>query len=281
MKKCAWASTRDYVRRFARRGCHFAGWAAGVLAAVVAGAAPAFGAACTARSGSGTAALVELYTSQGCSSCPPADRWFSTLGGRYAAARVVPLSLHVDYWDYLGWKDPYAQRRFSERQRKLSVLQRMALVYTPQVVLQGRDFRAWNSAQFDEAVKRINATPAAASLSLVLRSSTAAGLVVDAEAQVLAAADIPDAGLYLAAYQNRLASQVSAGENAGRRLEHDHVVLEWQGPFATAGDGRLAASRRLALVPTATPETSGVAAFVQNRRTGAVLQALLLPVCSP
>ena len=118
----------------------------------MASAAPAPGAQCKARSGAGTAALVELYTSQGCSSCPPADRWLSTLGGRFAAERVVPLSLHVDYWDYLGWKDPYAKRRFSERQRKLSVLQRMALVYTPQVVVQGRDFRSWNTARFDAEV---------------------------------------------------------------------------------------------------------------------------------
>lgn len=246
----------------------------------MASAAPALGAQCTARSGAGTAALVELYTSQGCSSCPPADRWLSTLGGRFAAERVVPLSLHVDYWDYLGWKDPYAKRRFSERQRKLSVLQRMALVYTPQVVVQGRDFRSWNTARFDAEVQRINATPAAAEISLAIRSSTSAGLLVDAEAQVRLAAEARDAVLYVAAFQNRLASEVTSGENAGRRLEHDYVVLEWQGPFSADPAGRLAESRRLALLPTATAETSGVAAFVQNRRTGAVLQALLLPVCS-
>ena len=91
-------------------------------------------ASCKAQSGDRTVALVELYTSEGCSSCPPADRWLSGLSGRgFTPDRVVPLSLHVDYWDYIGWKDPYAKREFSQRQRKLSQLQRMALVYTPQV----------------------------------------------------------------------------------------------------------------------------------------------------
>ena len=110
---------------------------------------------CVSESGPSTAALVELYTSEGCSSCPPAERW---LGGLPALPRhrVVPLALHVDYWDYIGWKDPYAKREFSLRQRKLSQLQRMALVYTPQVMLQGRDFRGWGTKAFDEAVERIN-----------------------------------------------------------------------------------------------------------------------------
>ena len=97
---------------------------------------------CTAQSGPGTAALVELYTSEGCSSCPPADRWLSTLSSAPSSS-VVPLALHVDYWDYIGWKDPYAKREFSLRQRKLTLLQRLALVYTPQVMLQGQDFRGW------------------------------------------------------------------------------------------------------------------------------------------
>src|SRR5258706_2204029 len=96
---------------------------------------------CVARSGERTAALVELDTSEGCDSCPPADRWLSGLGARgYVPQRVVPLSLHVDYWDYIGWKDPYARRDFSNPQRQLTQLQRNAFVYTPQVMLQGRDF---------------------------------------------------------------------------------------------------------------------------------------------
>jgi hypothetical protein len=231
---------------------------------------------CTASSGAGTAALVELYTSEGCSSCPPADRWLASLGSRYPAGNVVPLALHVDYWDYIGWKDSYAKREFSLRQRKFSQLQRMALVYTPQVVLQGRDFRAWASKSFDQAVAKINAQPARTKLRLAVMSADAQALEVEAVAELVQAS--ADADLYLAAYRSRLESQVKAGENRGRLLTHDYVVLEWQGPFAFAGRV-LTERRKVPLLPGAAPANSGVAAFVQDRRTGEVLQALLRSSC--
>jgi len=231
---------------------------------------------CSASSGAGTAALVELYTSEGCSSCPPADRWLASLGSRYPAGNVVPLALHVDYWDYIGWKDPYAKREFSLRQRKFSQLQRMALVYTPQVLLQGRDFRAWASKSFDQAVAKINAQPARTKLRLAVMSADAQALEVEAVAELVQAS--ADADLYLAAYRSRLESQVKAGENRGRLLTHDYVVLEWQGPFAFAGRV-LTERRKVPLLPGAAPANSGVAAFVQDRRTGEVLQALLRSSC--
>jgi hypothetical protein len=230
---------------------------------------------CVSESGAGTAALVELYTSEGCSSCPPADRWLASLGQRYAGGNVVPLALHVDYWDYIGWKDPYAKREFSLRQRKLSQLQRMALVYTPQVLLQGRDFRGWGSKAFDEALARINAQPAKARLKLHLLRGDAKGLEVEASAELIERMD--DAALYLAVYESKLQSRVSAGENRGRILSHDYVVLEWQGPFPISN--LLAERRKLPLLPGAKAANSGVAAFVQNRRTGEVLQALMRSAC--
>jgi hypothetical protein len=237
---------------------------------------PGQAAQCTAQSGPGTAALVELYTSEGCSSCPPADRWLSGLGVRYPAGSLVPLALHVDYWDYIGWKDPYAKKEFSLRQRKLSQLQRMALVYTPQVLLQGRDFRGWGTKAFDDALARINAQPARAKLRLSLLGADAGGLDAETIAELIQPSE--DAALYLASYQNRLESQVRAGENRGRKLTHDYVVLEWQGPFAFRGKA-LTERRKLPLLPGARPADSGVAAFVQDRRTGEVLQALLRSTC--
>jgi hypothetical protein len=235
---------------------------------------------CTARSGERTAALVELYTSEGCSSCPPADRWLSALGARYPASRVVPLALHVDYWDYIGWKDPYGKRAFSSRQRKLTQLQKNALVYTPQVLLQGRDFRAWSGRGFDEAVERINARPAAARLALEIASAPEQALEVQAAAELLGGDTKPaDVGLYLASYENRLLSRVQVGENQGRTLSHDYVVLEWQGPIEVPAAGRLVARRSLPLLPRAVAAHSGVVAFLQNRRTAEVLQALMLPAC--
>jgi len=232
---------------------------------------------CSARSGERTTALVELYTSEGCSSCPPADRWLSTLGGRYAG-RVVPLSLHVDYWDYIGWKDPYAKAEFSKRQRKMTQLQRAALVYTPQVLLQGQEFRAWGGPAFDAALSTINSRPARATLALSIDAVGKDRIQAKVRAQLREPSQA-DAALYLAAYENKLVSQVSAGENRGRTLAHDYVVLEWQGPFPLSGEAPLVREQSLPLLPKAVPANSGVAAFVQNRRTAEVLQALMLPAC--
>lgn len=236
-------------------------------------------AACSARSGPRTTALVELYTSEGCDSCPPADRWLQSLGARgHAPERVVPLSLHVNYWDYIGWKDPYAQQRFSDRQRRLAQVLGARIVYTPQVMLQGRDFRRWYSADFDAALARINAQPARASIRLELGAGRKDTLEATVEAVLLGPQGQAEAALYLASFENKLVSRVSAGENEGRTLAHDYVVFEWVGPIPFSG-GRVAAQRALPLVPGAVRAHSGLAAFVQNRRTGEVLQALMLPAC--
>jgi hypothetical protein len=238
--------------------------------------APASAAQCVARSGERTVALVELYTSEGCSSCPPADRWLSSIGRTFPPDRVVPLALHVDYWDYIGWKDPYARREFSQRQRRLSQLQRRALVYTPQVLVQGADFRAWGSSEFERSVARINAQPARSQIQLEIGATTPQLLRVRVEAAVSDSSQRADAALYVAAYENLLENRVTAGENRGRLLSHDHVALEWQGPYALG-------SRELDLpiLPKAKLTDSGVVAFVQNRRTAEVLQALALPACAP
>jgi hypothetical protein len=230
---------------------------------------------CTARSGEKTSVLVELYTSEGCNSCPPADRWLSELGKKYPPELVVPLALHVDYWDYIGWKDPYAKREFSQRQRRLSQLQRASFVYTPQVLVQGTDFREWGGAEFDRAVSKLHERRAGARLELEILAATREALEVRALATVADAAQGADASLYVAAYENRLQSQVTAGENSGRLLQHDHVALEWQGPYGP-GERRL----RLPLLPQAKIGDSGIVAFVQNRRTAEVLQTLMLGTCS-
>jgi hypothetical protein len=234
---------------------------------------------CSAVSAAATAALVELYTSEGCDSCPPADRWLSSLGARgYAPDRVVPIALHVDYWDYIGWKDPYARQAFSARQRKMAALARAAAVYTPQVLLQGQDFRAWRGAAFEQAVAKINARPARARIALRLDARSKDAFEVEASAELLEGTPPADLGLYLGAYENKLVSEVKAGENRGKALPHDYVVLQWAGPYEFRGP-RLAERQRLALLPRAVPANSGVVAFVQNRASGEVLQALMLPAC--
>jgi hypothetical protein len=234
---------------------------------------------CKATSPQTTTALVELYTSEGCDSCPPADRWLSSLGTKgYAPDRVVPIALHVDYWDYIGWKDPYARQAFSARQRKMAKLARAAMVYTPQVLLQGQDFRQWGSPAFEQAVAKINARLAKARISLLLDTRQKDAFQVEATVELLAGAQQAEAALYMGAYENKLVSEVKAGENRGRTLPHDYVVLQWAGPLEFKG-ARLLERQRLALLPKAVPAHSGVVAFVQNRASGEVLQALMLPAC--
>jgi hypothetical protein len=252
--------------------------------AVLASAIPilTLAAQCSVQSPQTTVALVELYTSEGCDSCPPADRWLSSLGAKgYAPDRVVPIALHVDYWDYIGWKDPYARQAFSARQRKMASLARAAAVYTPQVLLQGRDFRAWGGTAFDKEVAKINARPAKARISLLLDTRQGDVFEVEAGAELLDGpqqADFANVSLYLGAYENKLLSEVKAGENRGKSLPHDFVVLQWVGPLEFKG-ARLAARERLPLLPKAVPAQSGVIAFVQNRSSGEVLQALMLSAC--
>jgi hypothetical protein len=246
-----------------------------VLAALT--AAGAHG-ACTATSGAGTAALVELYTSEGCSSCPPADRWLSTLReSGLGPDRLVVLGLHVDYWDYIGWRDPFASPLFSARQRELAAIHRARVVYTPQVVLAGKDYRGWSSgSRLADAVAKVNATAARARITLALSTAGAgaAGLRVTANVPEHAARE--DTALYVARYENGLSTRVERGENRGKTLNHDFVAREWWGPLALGAAGDVTFERSLDAQRLA---GGGVAAFLQSRRTGEVLQALALPGC--
>jgi len=252
-----------------------------ILAALAAsGAARAADPACSAYTGPHTTALVELYTSEGCDTCPPADHWLSSLFSQgFRPDQVVPLALHVDYWDYIGWKDPFARGEFSIRQRKLAAMRRPVIVYTPQVLLQGQDFRRWASDDFAEQVMRINSRAARARIALTIRAVEPKSIRADLSATLFDPAEQKNAAVYLAAYENRLASEVKAGENRGRRLEHDFVVREWIGPISFGEGLKLEESRALPLLPGVDRKNLGVAAFVQNRATSEVLQALMLQAC--
>ena len=255
-----------------------------MIAAAAAGAVfsfPTIAAQCSAQSGARTAVLVELYTSEGCDSCPPADKWLSSLQSQgYTPDKVVPLALHVDYWDYIGWKDPYAKREFATRQRRLADLKRAKIVYTPQVVMQGQDFRRWASRDFADAVEKMNSQAPRAKIGLTLNAIGRTSAEVTLTVELLASAERKEAAVYLAAFENKLTSQVSAGENRGKTLPHDFVVREWVGPIEFGPDAKVTEKRSLPLLPDANPKQSGVAAFVQNRSTGDVLQALMLPACA-
>jgi hypothetical protein len=229
---------------------------------------------CSASSPAHTVALLELYTSEGCSSCPPADRFVSALrASGVTPAQAVLLSLHVDYWNDIGWKDPFSSPVLSERQRSLAALGRSRSVYTPEIFVGAQELRGWSTGVPD-AVKRINARPAQATIGVTLGRSTAAGLPVEVKANGPAGAL-----LQVALVQNRVVSKVSAGENNGRTLQHDFVVRQWLPALPLGPDGSVSLARVLPLPGGAPGQDFAISAFVQNRR-GEVLQAFSLPVCA-
>ncbi|MFM9882263.1 MAG: DUF1223 domain-containing protein [Burkholderiales bacterium] len=235
---------------------------------------------CSAVSGSSTVALLELYTSEGCDSCPPADRWVGELGKRgFGSDRIVPIALHVDYWDYLGWKDPYARAAFTARQREVVKLGGGSVVYTPQILVNGRDYRRWSSASsFAGDLKAINDRPARATIALSLKPGGQSTAEVTAAVTNIDPLHRADAALFVALYEDGLSTNVTAGENKGVRLKHDRVVREWFGPFGLDGGGKIDLHRAVML--PARSRISGVVAFVQNRRNAEILQALDVPACS-
>jgi len=232
--------------------------------------------ACDSRSGPQTAALVELYTSEGCSSCPPADRQLSRLRQVLDPAAVaVPLALHVGYWDYIGWKDPYSQAVFGERQSWLVRANQQKVVYTPQYFVGGAELRSTQEG-IREQVRRLNALPPAAAIRLQagLSASGAAALSAEATTPVASSAAV----LYLAVTESGLVSQVTRGENSGETLLHDHVVRAWIGPVRLAG-GAARVQRNIELPAEWVRRRLGVIAFVQDERSGRVLQALQVQNC--
>lgn len=224
-------------------------------------------------------ALLELYTSEGCDSCPPADRWLSRFDQASGSNRVVPLALHVDYWDRLGWKDRFASPAFTDRQREEMRRQRSSFVYTPQVLLQGRDFPQWHSGgDPSSAIAAINAKPARARLELAAVSDEGA-VRAGIHVQVPNVRDRAHATLAVALVQGGLVSDVSAGENAGKRLAHDHVVRQWKAaPLVLDAAG--GAQQQVVFSIPLEPGSLSVVAFAEDTVTGDVLQALALPLCA-
>lgn len=243
-----------------------------LLAALAAGHAAA-GPACRATSEALARPLVELFTSEGCDSCPPADRWFSA---RFPAGRdpgAIALAFHVDYWDRLGWTDRFASPSYTARQYDAMRANRATFVYTPQVLLQGHEL-AWRGtdAPIDAAARQ----PARAVIALDADVRTSE-VVVTVDAEVSDRALAHDARLYVAYADSGLVSDVKAGENRGVRLTHDHVARALREAGAFAGTGRLHASATLPR-PREAGTHPTLVAFVQRAGNGDVLQALALPL---
>ncbi len=227
---------------------------------------------CSSKSPAHTVALVELFTSEGCSSCPPADRWLQGLAGRADLfEKFVPLSLHVGYWDYIGWKDPFAQASFTTRQREYARLRGSGTVYTPQVVLLGKDFPAWDTVVFEKTLGEKTRTQAGAQVQFTANAEEKS-IRVSGSMQALDTSR--DLQVHFVVFEMGLSSKVTRGENSGALLKHDFVVRQWQGPLV-AKLGRWSGASTISLDSQGAAAKSrklGVAAFVQNAK-GEVLQA--------
>ncbi len=220
----------------------------------------------SANSGENRAALLELYTSEGCSSCPPTDEWLGRLQERYPADRLIPLAFHVDYWDYIGWQDPYANPRFTLRQKTHSARNGLPTIYTPQLVLSGKNLRP--RFLLSPKLASINADKAPLRLQLEVAETPAGDLDVGVRVDWLEAPS-GDARLYLALTEDGLRSSVEAGENAGRHLSHEHVVRYFSEPLPLAE----AVTHRVPVSAEWRRDALDVVAFVEGDR-GEILQAV-------
>ncbi|MFC3615914.1 DUF1223 domain-containing protein [Lutimaribacter marinistellae] len=165
--------------------------------------------------------VVELFTSQGCSSCPPADAIMRELAQR---EDVIGLALHVDYWDYIGWKDQFALPSHKVRQQAYARVAGRSMIYTPQMIVGGQsDIRGADQPALERAIERHGATAPLAELHIetaegrVTVTATGAGQAVQ-----------PPADVVLVRYQPLRHSEIKRGENAGRNLDYANVVTSWE-----------------------------------------------------
>ena len=223
-----------------------------------------------------TPVLVELFTSEGCSSCPPADRFLERLDHQpLPGAEMIVLSEHVDYWNHIGWKDPYSSHFYSERQSAYGRRFGLDSVYTPQIVVDGAsEFVGSNTGLADKVFAKALAVPKIpVHLSLVSKEAKSLHAHLDAET-LEPSLGAREADVYIAVALNRAESQVSSGENAGHRLAHVAVVRE----IRKLGVIKQAQGFSQDIQLNLEPGNVRLIAFIQEPRQGRVLGSALLPL---
>nr|WP_315429683.1 DUF1223 domain-containing protein [uncultured Albidiferax sp.] len=218
---------------------------------------------CTLQSGKNLLPVLELYTSEGCSSCPPADQWLSQLKGQPA----VVQAFHVGYWDQLGWVDRFATPAHTARQRQIAAWNQQGSIYTPQAVLNGKDWRNWGGT--------LNTKPAEPGLAQISLRQLAPDQF---EALVTPLAGAPSRwSAYWTVTEHGHSSKVKAGENAGEFLKHDFVVRQYVAAGVYASDG-MAAQKLVFRSIAGTPEHARqLNLVVFDPQTGKTLQAITAP----
>lgn len=228
--------------------------------------------------------LVELFTSEGCSSCPPADELLTRLDQTQpiAGAEVIALSEHVDYWNRLGWTDPYSSAVFSKRQTDYARVFDIDGIYTPQMIVDGRaQFVGSNAGRAREAIVDASRDSKAAVNLSVVSEDTRKGLITfDVSIASVPQTPTDVADVFLAIAESGLRSSVSRGENAGRRLSHTGVVRK------LIAIGKIDAQNEAAFAARSAERIDGgwnrdnlkAVVFVQQRKSGRVLGAASVPL---
>lgn len=230
--------------------------------------------ACKAASAATITPVVELYTSEGCSSCPPADKWLSTLKAKTTGSSTVNPAViqafHVNYWDYIGWPDRFAKPAHTNRQRQISAWNKQNGIYTPQMVLNGGAWRGWGGVGSFNAALPTAKTTATSSINLVQTGTDQFEAVVSP----VAGATTPTAtwSAYWTVTEHGHVTKVKAGENSGETLLHDFVVRQ----YTPVGDYSSALPQKLSLRSVArTPGHERQVNFVMfDPKTGKTLQAV-------
>jgi hypothetical protein len=213
---------------------------------------------CSIASGVTITPVIELYTSEGCSSCPPADKWASSLKG----SNTVVQAFHVGYWDYIGWVDRFAAPAYTQRQRDVAAKNNLRSIYTPQAVLDGKDWPRWGSrpeskdpAQANIVLKQLGTDQFEASVTPITGANWSA---------------------YWTVTEHGHNSKVLSGENKGEFLKHDFVVRQLvQAGQYKAGDtaAQKLSFRSIAATP-GHPRQVNLVVF--DDKTGKTLQAVSL-----
>ncbi|GHJ55586.1 hypothetical protein Nm8I071_48930 [Nonomuraea sp. TT08I-71] len=228
------------------------------------------------QAGDGGFAVVEMFTSQGCESCPPAEEVLTEIerDARKRGEPVFALGFHVDYWDHLGWPDPYAAAAYTARQEAYARAFGTGHLYTPQMVVNGTaEFVGSDRRRAAEAISSALSAPAVTPLALSVGDASGGHVTVDYRAQHPPARGM----LHVAVVERGLENDVPRGENAGRRLRQDNVVRAFTSvglDAIDADEGRV----DLTVPPDLDPRQASVVGYVQQEGERAVVGAAAVDV---
>lgn len=209
-------------------------------------------------------AIVELFTSEGCSSCPPADELLAKLQRESSKKNIYLLAYHVDYWDRLGWKDQFSSNEFTKRQQKYLDWLNLYVMYTPQFIINGTtEFAGYNESALNEKVSAALNAKTTATLYLTVKT-TKDSLAINYATNQLQ----KDSNLVVATLQKQATSKVFRGENQGATLHHVQIVKQLNSFQLTKKEGNV----KIVQPDNFNSKDFQIIGFIQNINTGQILQ---------